>query len=463
VFLPDRFVAAAGRSSPDRPGSSAAMPPGSEPATLAFMNAPPIVDLETALPLELTGSTHNWFSRYRRYPVFSRPWVRGRARAWSTILAAVLAVLTLVMLVAAPADRLPGGLAQLIVFIAVPMFAGPWLGALVRRRRWSPATEEIALWLVLLALVALMQVFTLAVAEPMKQFIAEKTGGVDSQGKRRQIVMSVGVSISQPDAPASSASAAGPAAPGLGRDSPINVASSALLSFWLAGGAALFGWRRERSGLQALQAERELADAQSRRREAELRLSVLAAQVEPHFLFNTLAGVRSAIHSDPARASEMIDRLVEYLRASIPRLRSDGSAQATVGGQFDLVRAYLSLMSARMPRLRFTIECPEALIHARCPPLMLISLAENAVKHGVEPKIGPCRIEVRAEHAASGELVLSVLDDGVGFGVSQAGTGLGLSNLRERLAQLYPGQSALTLKARPEGGVAATISLPLET
>ncbi|HRD98472.1 MAG TPA: histidine kinase, partial [Rubrivivax sp.] len=88
-----------------------------------------------------------------------------------------------------------------------------------------------------------------------------------------------------------------------------------------AGGAALWGWRRERAALAALAQSRELARAQAQRREAEMRLSVLAAQVEPHFLFNTLAGVRSAIATDPPRASEMIDRLVDYLRAAIPRLR----------------------------------------------------------------------------------------------------------------------------------------------
>jgi hypothetical protein len=125
---------------------------------------------------------------------------------------------------------------------------------------------------------------------------------------------------------------------------------------------------------------RELAQAQAQRREAELRLSVLAAQVEPHFLFNTLAGVRSAISTDPARASDMVDRLADYLRAAIPRLRSDGGAQATLGSQLDIVRAYLGLMAARMPRLHFDIDVPTELLAAACPPLMLISLAENAVQ-----------------------------------------------------------------------------------
>jgi LytS/YehU family sensor histidine kinase len=184
--------------------------------------------------------------------------------------------------------------------------------------------------------------------------------------------------------------------------------------------------------------------------------------VEPHFLFNTLAGVRSAIVTDPARASDMIDRLVEYLRAAIPRLRSDGSAHATVGAQFDIVRAYLGLMATRMPRLGFALDAPADLLAARCPPLMLISLAENAVKHGVEPKIGPARVEVVASRTDDGRLAIRVDDDGVGFGASQAGSGIGLANVRERLAQLYGERAALTLKARPAGGVSALIVLPLE-
>jgi LytS/YehU family sensor histidine kinase len=193
-----------------------------------------------------------------------------------------------------------------------------------------------------------------------------------------------------------------------------------------------------------------------------LRLSVLAAQVEPHFLFNTLAGVRSAIATDPARASDMVDRLTAYLRAAIPRLRSDGAAAATLASQAEIVRAYLALMQARMPRLTFQVDVPADLAQLPFPPLMLISLAENAVKHGVEPKMGPAAITLSAARDAQGRLAVTVADDGVGFGGATAGSGLGLSNLRERLHQLYKGRAELTLKARSDGGVAATLAIPLE-
>jgi hypothetical protein len=297
--------------------------------------------------------------------------------------------------------------------------------------------------------------------EPMKQAIAERTGAVDAEGQRKKLVLSIGVHLEAPEADASKAQDELVEPPLMYRLA--NAAMGGLVQLWLAGGLALWGLQRERQALAALQRERELASALASRREDELRLSVLAAQVEPHFLFNTLAGVRSAIATDPARASEMVDKLSDYLRAAIPRLRSDAPGQATVAGQFEIVRAYLGLMAARMPRLSFDMQSSDDLLGARCPPLMLISLAENAVKHGAEPKIGPVHIDVRAERHADGRLCITVADDGVGFGGSDgAGSGLGLANIRERLAQLHPGRAELTLQQRAGGGVVASLVLPLE-
>ena len=119
-------------------------------------------------------------------------------------------------------------------------------------------------------------------------------------------------------------------------------------------------------------------------------------------------------------------------------------------------------MAARMPRLGFTVDAPADLLRAHCPPLLLISLVENAVKHGVEPKVGPARVDVTARRGDDGRLEITVADDGVGFNANAAGSGLGLANIRERLAQLYGDRAALVLRARPEGGVAATLTLPLE-
>ena len=423
----------------------------------------PPFELDAPLPAELAGRHQGWLTRYRRFPVFSTPWVRGRWRSLGLIVGIACAVAFIPVLLALDSPDAPtplGGLGSIAILLLLPLGLGPALGHQVRRQGWSAGRE----WIGLVAAVATAVASTLAFAqwgaEPMKQRVAEWRGSVDANGKRKRVVMSFGVTVGEP---------------GKLNASPLpedtddlsvkvsNAVSLSLLSFWLAGGAALTGWRRERTELAALARERELAQAEARRREAELRLSVLAAQVEPHFLFNTLAGVRSAIATDPARASDMIDRLVDYLRAAIPRLRSDGQVQATLGAQLDIVRAYLGLMAARMPRLQWQVQAPADLLSARCPPLMLISLAENAIKHGVERKIGPAHVDVRAARGDDGRLQVTVADDGPGFQPSASGSGLGLSNVRQRLAQLYPGQAELLLKARPEGGVAATLVLPLET
>ena len=233
---------------------------------------------------------------------------------------------------------------------------------------------------------------------------------------------------------------------------------------YLGGGFDLWLFFRQKKRLQEDRLARELKQAQEARREAELRLSVLVAQVEPHFLFNTLAGVRSAINSEPARATAIVDHLVDYLRATIPKIRRDGSStQARLGQQLDAARAYLNLMQTRIPRLQFTVE--STITDAALPPLMLISLVENAVKHGIEPKVGPAHIAVSAyqtDNAGQPYLTVSVSDDGVGFGGTTSGSGLGLENIRERLASMYGENASLVLKANPDGGVTAVICLPLE-
>ncbi len=423
--------------------------------------------LDQPLPAELTGRHHSWFTQYRRYPVFSRAWITGRWRLWGPGWLLAMLFLTGGVAMAPPSDQVWFLLLVPMLQTLLPMAAVPWLGLWVRRQRW-PARQEwralVAMFVVVTALLALGH--RLGVAEPLKQWLAEQTGMVDASGKRRKVLMAVGVSIK------AETGASAPRTEATRHDKPnadpsdwSQTAFWALLMFWLAGGSALWGWRREQAGLTALQREQALRQAQAARREAELQLSVLAAQVEPHFLFNTLAGVRSAISSDPARASQMVDRLVDYLRAAIPRLRSDGSAQATLGGQLDMVRAYLGLMATRMPRLQFRVDVPADLLGAPCPPWMLISLAENAVKHGVEPKIGPALVEVSACRTAAGDLEITVADDGVGFGGpagSTSGTGLGLANIRERLQQMFDGRASLRLVARPGGGVAATITLPAD-
>ncbi len=377
-------------------------------------------DLRAPLPQALAGRAHGWFTDYRRWPVFSPAWVRGRARSVG-VLVTVLHALLLGSAAVGAAPAVPlGGFVQLTLAVLLPLFAGPWLGALARRRalaRGADARTELAgVAAALLAVLLALAAFHQWGAEPMKQAIAEATGMVDETGQRRRVTLSIGIFIRGAEGEPADDGVATPTAPPLATQ-----LSFAFAGALLAGGLALPRLRRERDGLRALAAEEALARAQQQRREAELRLSVLAAQVEPHFLFNTLAGVRSAITTDPARAAALIDHLAEYLRAAIPRLR--------------------------LP----------------CPPLMLVSLVENAVKHGAEPKVGPVHVALSAALEADGRLRVVVDDDGAGFGASAGGGGIGLANIRERLAHMHGGRASLSLSARPEGGVRAVLTLPVET
>jgi LytS/YehU family sensor histidine kinase len=231
---------------------------------------------------------------------------------------------------------------------------------------------------------------------------------------------------------------------------------------WLAGPFDLAAWFRQRALLREATLQAQAEHYKHQRNEVEAQLSVLASQVEPHFLFNTLAGVRAAMLSDPGRGIVMLDHLIDYLRATIPQLRADRASRfVTLGSQIDAVHAYLGIVTARMPRLQVAIDCPPELRSAAIPPLMLISLVENAVKHGVELKKGPAVITVTAD-ASSGVLTVTVADDGVGF-AAPSGSGIGLANISARLQHLYGDAAALSLRTGDAGagGVVASIVLPM--
>jgi signal transduction histidine kinase len=187
---------------------------------------------------------------------------------------------------------------------------------------------------------------------------------------------------------------------------------------------------------------------------AEARLRLLQAQIEPHFLFNTLANLHTLIGSDPARAQKMLEHLNDYLRATLTAARRD---RGTLGDEFALLRGYLEVLAIRMgPRLAFTLSLPEELSGFPIPPMLLQPLVENAVKHGLEPKIDGGRVDISA--ALQGKTVLiRIADTGLGLGNSStAGTGLGLSNVRERL----PAGSSLDIEGNPQGGTTITIRMP---
>jgi hypothetical protein len=188
----------------------------------------------------------------------------------------------------------------------------------------------------------------------------------------------------------------------------------------------------------------------------EAKLSALQAQVEPHFLYNTLASVQALTEVDPAQANAMTGHLIQYLRNALPKMRESVS---TVGQEIELVRAYLNILQMRMgKRLAFEIAVPADLMEAPFPPLMLPSLVENAIKHGLEPQREGGMVTISA-YVDGGRLRVTVADTGRGF-AETLGSGVGLTNIRERLAALYGDAGKLTLEANTPHGVVATIEVP---
>jgi hypothetical protein len=208
-------------------------------------------------------------------------------------------------------------------------------------------------------------------------------------------------------------------------------------------------------------AEREAMERQL----VQARLQVLQAQVEPHFLFNTLSAVDYLIETEPPRASRMQKALITYLRGALPQMRQESS---TLGRELRLIRSYLELIKMRIEdRLHVEIAVPEGLETAEFPPMMLQSLVENSIKHGIEPKPDGGTVRVAAGiHNA--QLWVEVSDTGVGVPDGDlldgptSGTGIGLQNIRERLAVLYPGKSRLMLRSDPATGTVVRISVPYQ-
>jgi sensor histidine kinase YesM len=211
----------------------------------------------------------------------------------------------------------------------------------------------------------------------------------------------------------------------------------------------------ERANAQALSldaAQRELE-----REAAQAQLQLLQAQIEPHFLFNTLANVRRLYRKQPADGAQTIDNLMTYLRAALPQVRR---AESTLGEEFELAAAYLQLFQVRMgPRLRFTLDLPPALRRLPFPPMVLATLAENAIKHGLAPADLGGTVQLGARRVGA-TLEVSVADDGVGFGAHSGGHGVGLVNIRRQLAARFGERASLSLEQRDSGGVIARMTLP---
>jgi sensor histidine kinase YesM len=210
----------------------------------------------------------------------------------------------------------------------------------------------------------------------------------------------------------------------------------------------------------------ETAEAESLRRQVlEARMAMMQAQVEPHFLFNTLASIDHLIEFDPKRASQMQRNLISLLRASMPSMRTaTDSGLRPLDLELAVVRPYLEILKVRMEeRLTTEIDVPDGLLSAEFPPMMVQTLVENSIKHGLEPKAEGGHLSVKAE-IRHGKLCVIVCDTGLGFAGAAdgktAGTGVGLANIRERLSLLYGSKAALTIANNPVGGTIVTITVP---
>lgn len=395
--------------------------------------------LRQKLPAEvLVGGNAVW-SRYRQYPVFGLRWLLGRSLLFCGVIAVVAAFIGMGTGVVAQdvGVAVKVAITEFIVFSSMATL-GPALATAVRHRAWPLSRERKAVVIAVLIGMVL-------------SFFIDRLGSSYIEQLIKPGLEAAGLSVNPPAPP--------PLVKAIGL--AINVAALVVIYGLFGGGLALRAYFSEHRRWDEHHHVRELNALESRVHEADLRLGVLQAQVEPHFLFNTLASVRALVRQDPAQAEATLDALVDFLRATIPKLREDRGLHATLGQQLDLCSSYLALMQVRMGgRLTYDVRADEALRAAPFPPSLLITLVENAIKHGIEPRPGPGRIEIDAVRDGDA-LRVQVRDDGAGLqpGLS---TGVGLANVREQLAARYGARAAFVLSPAAEGrGVCAEIRVPL--
>jgi hypothetical protein len=215
--------------------------------------------------------------------------------------------------------------------------------------------------------------------------------------------------------------------------------------------------------VKAAEATETAESEQLKRQVVEARMAAMQAQVEPHFLFNTLASIDHLIETDPARASQMQKNLIALLRASMPSMRDANPAAHNLGREMAVIRPYLEILKVRMEdRLQTRIDVPDGLLSAEFPSMMIQSLVENAIKHGLEPKAEGGRLDVTAE-IVHGNLTVTVADTGLGFGrAATAGTGIGLANIRERLKLLYGDRASMVVADNSPSGTVVTLTVPYQ-
>jgi LytS/YehU family sensor histidine kinase len=222
-------------------------------------------------------------------------------------------------------------------------------------------------------------------------------------------------------------------------------------SFWL-------GHEWEEKKIAQIMAREKIRTLSTEKQLAEAKLRLLQAQIEPHFLFNTLANVVSLIEPAPAKAQLMLENFIHYLRGSLAASRA---TNGTFEQERKLLNHYLELIKIRMGnRLEFSVEIEPAVLLEPLAPMLLQPIVENAIRHGLEPKIEGGLVAVKARRVKN-QIHVTVEDNGLGFKPNES-AGIGLDNLRERLAVLYDNQATLTIAERIPGTL-VTITFPAAT
>lgn len=238
---------------------------------------------------------------------------------------------------------------------------------------------------------------------------------------------------------------------------PAGFAPLAAVFFWGSIATKILAGGKRKADLRAAAAATKADVEALERRLLEAEIAALQAQIEPHFLFNTLALIGQLIETNPPQAATIHTALIQYLRSAMPQMREKGGGK--LGQQVDLSRAYLKIMQARMgDRLTVSVDLPEELAYVSFPSMMLQTLVENAIKHGLEPKLTGGHITITATKIDA-DLLVEVSDNGVGFDL-HADDGIGLSNIRERLKMLYGSKAQLIVEAPVDGGAKVSIRLP---
>lgn len=421
--------------------------------------SPDSLPLNQALPDDVVVGGSSRIIAYRNYPVFSLPWLKKR----SLLFGIVIGLITLPVFAGmwAMSQKLSvGSLVGIKFFLAFMAMAttGPALATWVRHRRLAVSKERFGV-----VLAVLIGIFVSYAADRWSSSYIEKVSA--PYLKNQQMAVSSDQAMGKNDGKHIVTINENKSLEKVSR-TPLLVAANiiflVMIYIAMGGGLALRSYFSEQRRLSESRHKRELNAMRLQKDESDLRLGVLQAQIEPHFLFNTLASLRSLIKQDPDRAETTLDALVDHLRATIPKLREQqGGLVSTLGQQLDICSSYLTLMQVRMgSRLSYDIKASTEYRDLDFPPLMLISLVENAIKHGLESKLGNGRVTITAEKIANKFLRVSVSDDGVGLKTGLGG-GIGLANIREQLKSRFGDSAQLTIAALPEAGTIATIELPL--